>query len=84
MSKRMSLMNLSPKMMRSSQLKELYYNNDMQPIDSVDQTIEKLMTTIEHLRDLADKAINNIENDFTAVRMSEELDEIMEKHHSQY
>lgn len=56
----------------------------MQPIDSADQTIEKLMTTIEHLRDLADKAINNVENDFTAVSMSEELDEIMEKHHSQY
>lgn len=56
----------------------------MQPMDSVDQTIEKLMTTIKHLSELADKAINNVENDFTAVRMSEELDEIMEKHHSQY
>jgi len=63
---------------------ELYYNNDMQPIDSVEQTIEKLMTTIIHLRDLADKAINNVNSVACQSVCRKELDEIMEKHYNQY
>jgi hypothetical protein len=56
----------------------------MQPIDSVDQTIEKLMTTIKHLHDLADKAIDNVNSVACQSVCRKELDEIMEKHYNQY
>ena len=56
----------------------------MQPIDSVDQTIEKLMTTIKDLSYIAEKAICNVESEFPAMRLREEYDEIMEKHYNQY
>jgi len=56
----------------------------MQPIDSVDQTIEKLMTTIKHLHDLADKAINNIDSAACQSVCRIEFNEIMEKHYNQY
>ena len=56
----------------------------MQPIDSVDQTIEKLMTTIKDLSSLAERAISNVESEFPAMRLREEYDEIMEKHSNQY
>ena len=67
-----------------SPLKELYYNKDMQPIDTVEQTIEKLMTTIKDLSYIAEKAICNVESEFPAMRLREEYDEIMEKHYNQY
>ena len=56
----------------------------MQPIDSVDQTIEKLMTTIERLRILADMAINNVDSVACQSVCRKYLDEIMEKHYNQY
>lgn len=56
----------------------------MQPIDSVEQTIEQLMTTIKHLSDLADKAINNVSSVACQSVCRKELDEITEKHYNQY
>ena len=56
----------------------------MQPIDTVEQTIEKLMTTIEHLHNLADRAINNVTGPIAQDTMRKEFNEIMEKHHNQY
>jgi hypothetical protein len=68
----------------NEEIKEHQYNKDMQPIDTVEQTIEKLMTTIKHLHDLADKAINNVDSAACQSVCRKELDEIMEKHYNQY
>ena len=56
----------------------------MQPIDTVEQTIEKLLETVSNLSSLAERAICNVESEFPAMRLREEYDDIMEKHCNQY
>ena len=53
-------------------------------MDTIEQTIEQLLSTVKELSYLAEKAICNVESEFPAMRLREEYDEIMERHNSQY
>lgn len=53
-------------------------------MDTIEQTIEQLLSTVRNLAELADKAINNVNVGSDAVCMRKELDTIMERHHNQY
>ena len=56
----------------------------MQPIDTVEQTIEKLLETVRDLRYLADKAIDCVESRDERLYLRKELSDITEKHNNQY
>lgn len=53
------------------------------PADTVEQTIEKLLDTVRDLRDLANRAINNVDGE-ERLHLREELLNITEKHNNQY
>lgn len=52
-------------------------------MDTIEQTIEQLLSTVRNLAELADKAINNV-NVGSDACLRKELDAIMERHHNQY
>lgn len=53
-------------------------------MDTVEQTIEKLLETVRDLRYLADKAINYVENGKERLYLRKELSDITEKYNNQY
>jgi hypothetical protein len=53
-------------------------------MDTVEQTIEQLLSTVKELSALADKAIYNISSVECKSVFLKELDEIMNKHYNQY
>ena len=53
-------------------------------MDTIEQTIEKLLETVRDLRYLANKAIDYVENGEERLYLRKELDAIMERHHNQY
>lgn len=53
-------------------------------MDTIEQTIEKLLTTIKNLSELTDKAINNVDSVACQAVCRKEFDEIMERHNNQY
>jgi len=67
-------------------LKEHRYNKHME-IDTVEQTIEKLMTTINKLTAVTHTAIDHIDCDTKSdVRMNlrDQLHDILKHHYAQY
>ena len=53
-------------------------------MDTIEQTIEKLLETVRDLRYLADKAIDYVENGEERLYLRKELSDITEKHNNQY
>lgn len=51
-------------------------------MDTVEQTIEQLLSTVKELSTLADKAIYNISSVECKSAFLKELDEIMDKHYN--
>lgn len=53
-------------------------------MDTIEQTIEQLLSTVKELIYLADKAIDYVENGEERLYLRKELSDITEKHNNQY